>query len=200
MRLLLTLAAALLAVTQSRCDVLARALSPGATEATLHLTMAAPDDVVLIGPQTAQVSVLPCTSGATQVKSRLELQVVLRPDAPGLHPLPVSGMAQLGEVQSEPAEFSVVAHYIAVAQIEVVEGKLQSCAGPCRIDYVLEVTNFGNAATTFSFEVVSQPDSGGWTARLPRISSWTRSVPAGRQCGRCSASTSPGARPSPVSR
>ncbi len=154
------------AVAMIRCDVLLAAAGPSQS-VVLTLDVQTSEHVVVIGALSSEVPAAGCAAGTTHVQHRHELALALRPNAPGLQPLEVAGTARVGDAQSEPSTFAIVGTYIPLVQINVANGKLRTCNGPCRIEYQFEVTNFGNARTIVSFELTDRPSDSSWAATSP---------------------------------
>lgn len=163
------------AVVTASCDAVLAHVDPTDPSAgtPVHVEVHATNGVVVTGAPTAIFDPQECV-GADHATVHIPLQISIPRTAPGLVPLPVTGTARLPAsnpsqgLVSAPATATVIADYYSVSQAKV-SSKLHSCDAPCRVDIPIEVTNFGNARTQYTFQLASEPSGSGWTAALPDV-------------------------------
>jgi hypothetical protein len=104
----------------------------------------------------------------------IELQIALRPDAPGLELLACEIRAQTtggggGFYAASPLQssrFSITGSYVPQLQA-VVSGKIAQGGPQKEVHYPITITNFGNAKTVVIFDLPDKPTGGKWAALPP---------------------------------
>lgn len=110
----------------------------------------------------------------TEFTGNIELQIALRPDAPGLEILTCEIRAQTtgggggfyaaSDVQS--TRFQITGSYVPQLQA-VVNGKIAQGGPQKEVHYPVKITNFGNAKTVIIFDLPERPEGGKWAALPP---------------------------------
>jgi uncharacterized protein (TIGR03382 family) len=128
--------------------------------------------VVLTGPAAISLDSSECTTpGTATVTKEQDYQATFSRTAPAFVPVRILASAHLegsGLPTDEPdpeVEFVVASDYYSNNQVKLAS-KLQQCAPGGQADYEVEITNFGNARTQYTFEVASKP-GGEWSIDLP---------------------------------
>lgn len=155
-----------------QCSALVAAIGPANPEdAIVTVSFAAPEEVVITGPERLALPASGCTSGALSVSVTSAFNVSVGRLAPGLVPRQVSVMARLESAASTLPpmrqandEFVVVAAADFLSQV-TVPTRQKSCS--CNsLDYEVLVSNLGNVPIKYTFSLGSQP-SLPWTADVP---------------------------------
>jgi hypothetical protein len=152
-----------------RCDAV---LQPSG--AVLRVSFQASSGLVVTGPETVLLDPNACTPPATSLTVQQGYQIAIPRTAPGLQAIAVVGRAYLepepptaaaGPGNATPQTFAVTPDYYSHNQVKV-PSKLRQCS-PCgHVPVEVEITNFGNARTQYTFTVVNKPSSG-WDLHLP---------------------------------
>jgi hypothetical protein len=158
------------------CDALVQHASADAgtneAGAAVDVVLQGESGVLFTGPTSLVFPVQDCTTGQPGTTRTLQVQVGIPRTAPGLQPLAAMAKAVLrpgpapGSAASEAtAPFTVTADYYGVNQVKA-EQKLRACS-PCRDAPIeMQVTNFGNARTVYTFALATQLPAG-WSVTLP---------------------------------
>jgi hypothetical protein len=138
--------------------------------AVVTLAFAAPDVVLVTGPNTDRFVVEDCPPGAETATKRIPYAVTIAHGAPGFVDLQVQVEARL---ESHPADAAggtpaasaglVVTAGAELASELALDEKVKGCA--CPVTFDLAVTNSGNVRTRYTFELDSAPAAG--TVVLP---------------------------------
>lgn len=140
--------------------------------AVIDMTFQCQNGVVITGP--AQVLVAISPNQASSFPGTGNFAVSIPRTAPGLQALPCVLKAK-GETvnQGIPATpeaqfpFTVTADYYSVNQVKL-STKLKQSGPQKQVPFQMDITNFGNARTQYTFELTNKP-SGKWNAILPEV-------------------------------
>lgn len=138
----------------------------------VDLTFQCQNGVVITGP--AQVLVPIQTGAQSTFPGKGTYQLTIPRTAPGLQSIPCILKAKAQQVNAGiPASpeaqspFTVTADYYSVNQVKLAS-KLKQSGPQKQVPFEMEVTNFGNARTQYTFELGASP-SGKWNAILPEV-------------------------------
>lgn len=150
-------------------SVFARTPPPSAPEG-VRVTFDAPEHAVLTGASVQPLSSDACPTPTGNVTLVAPFQVVVLREAVGLRPLALVARAVLlgdpliPDPAEDAAEFTITPGPFLAYQAQV-DTKLKGCG--CPVVFDVAVTNFGNVATTFSFELALAPIAGNVTLPEP---------------------------------
>ena len=138
----------------------------------VDFTFNCPTYVIITGSTSVILPIAPSPTAASYPGSG-SFNIAVTRAAPGLQQLPctvtataTSLNAQYPAASSAPTPFSVSADYYALVQATV--NTLLKQAGPQKqVPFQVDLTNFGNARTKISFELISEPKSGRWQPLVP---------------------------------
>jgi hypothetical protein len=148
-------------LTLDCATLLARTVS---APSTLTMTLAAPASVVVTGSTSGTFLAADCPSATDTATLRMPFTVAVTRDAPGLVDLPVRAEAVLdshptdaaiGGTPHAAANFTVVAGAALLSEVRLAT-KFKECGCPVLFD--LDVTNFGNVRTLYTFQLASTPE------------------------------------------
>lgn len=130
--------------------------------------------VVITGPTQIFIVVNP-SSTTTSFSKDATFQVTIPRTAPGLQAIPCTVQTTGGALVSTgvpaPAPrtdpFQVTADYYSLNQVKLAS-KLKQSGPQKQVPFEMEITNFGNARTQYTFELGAGP-SGKWNALLPEV-------------------------------
>lgn len=146
-----------------------------ATNVVITFTFICPNGVQVTGPATILIAVPPTGVSAPTFSGTGTFQVTVPRTAPGLQvttcDIKVKASALVAtlvpEVQDQPGKFVVNVDYFSLNQVKVASKVKQ--AGPQKqIPFEMEITNFGNARTQYTFELGATP-KGKWNPILPEV-------------------------------
>jgi hypothetical protein len=127
--------------------------------------------VTVTGPSAYLVTLQP---GQNTANGKPNFQVTIPRTAPGLQALPCnlkikadSPNAGIPGVPEQTVPFTVTADYYSVNQVKVAS-KLKQSGPQKQVPFEMEITNFGNARTQYTFELGAKP-TGKWNAILPEV-------------------------------
>lgn len=127
--------------------------------------------VIITGPQSV---VKPIASPNSPTTGTANFQVSIPRTAPGLQNLQCTLKAKAQTLnQATPATsesvvpFTVTADYYSVNQVKLTS-KLKQSGPQKQVPFDMEITNFGNARTQYTFELGNQP-GGKWQQILPEV-------------------------------
>jgi hypothetical protein len=124
----------------------------------------------------SSVVIVPINAGATgSFAGKGNFQISVPRTAPGLQALPCnlkisagSPNAAVPPVPEQTVPFTVTADYYSVNQVKLAS-KLKQSGPQKQVPFEMEVTNFGNARTQYTFEIGVEPSKGKWNAILPEV-------------------------------
>ena len=139
------------------------------------LTPQCQNGVILSGSTQVLLPLTPTQASTANIPGTATFQVSIPRTAPGLQNIPCTLKAK-GETvnQAYPATaeanypFQVTADYYSLNQVKLAT-KLKQSGPQKQVPFELEITNFGNARTQYSFEIASSPTKGKWNALLPEV-------------------------------
>lgn len=124
----------------------------GATQTVVTLT---PNQPSSSGSATFQITVPRTAPGLTPIGCTMRIGSPGQP--PAIAPAP-----------EQTIPFTVTADYYSVNQVKLTT-KLKQSGPQKQVPFDLEITNFGNARTQYTFELSNKPTSGKWNAILPEV-------------------------------
>lgn len=157
------------AVVTAPCDAVLARIVPTAPQdgVPVIIEFEAESGIVITGASVVLIDPQECLAGAATATVRQPFQLNIPRTAPGLQALPVVAQAHMAPgpgsaapLDSEPAPFMVTADYYAVNLVKVAS-RLKGCDAPCSVTFDLEVENFGNARTQYTFGLGTQPRGSG---------------------------------------
>ena len=154
-------------------SALRHAPSPVADTIIIQVTASTSDpEVHTNGPTNVALSSAKCMSGASATEASADYQVSASRKAPGLVPVQVAFKANVragnavDQDEEADAAFNVTVDYFAYISSRVQQASLDvPPGGPAR--FVVEVSNFGNAATQVSFATQPAAAPAGWSWEAP---------------------------------
>jgi len=141
-----------------------------------------PNVIVTLTPQCASgvvISGAPTTivtmaAGSASAQGQATFQITIPRTAPGLTPIPCTMKIKadapnqsIGPAPEQTVTFSVTADYYSVNQVKLSQ-KLKQSGPQKQVPFSMDITNFGNARTQYTFELTNKP-SGKWNAILPEV-------------------------------
>lgn len=130
---------------------------------------------VAITGAAAQIITIVATQTTGYYDGRASFQVSIPRTAPGLQAIPCvlkisasSPNAGIPAVPEQQVPFTVTADYYSVNQVKL-SSKLKQSGPQKQVPFEMEVTNFGNARTQYTFEIGNEPSKGKWNAILPEV-------------------------------
>lgn len=142
------------------------------SQVTVYMVFQCQNGVTITGPGATQVTITPPTVASP---GKGNFQVSIPRTAPGLQALPCnlkiradSPNAGIPAVNEQTVPFTVTADYYSVNQVKLAS-KLKQSGPQKQVPFEMEVTNFGNARTQYTFEIGAEPSKGKWNAILPEV-------------------------------
>jgi hypothetical protein len=150
----------------------AQSANAGATpNVVVNLVPQCTNGVVVTGAPSTIVTIAP---GQTKATGTASFQISIPRTAPGLTPLgctmKISAPAPnptIGAAPEQPVQFTVTADYYSVNQVKL-STKLKQSGPQKQVPFEMEITNFGNARTQYTFELTGEP-GGKWQEILPEV-------------------------------
>lgn len=150
----------------------AQSANAGATpNVQVNLVPQCTNGVVITG---APSTIVTLTAGAAKATGTATFQISIPRTAPGLTPLActmkISAPAPnptIGAAAEQTVGFTVTADYYSVNQVKL-STKLKQSGPQKQVPFELEITNFGNARTQYTFELSGEP-GGKWQEILPEV-------------------------------
>lgn len=138
---------------------------------TVHLVPQCASGVLVTGPTTTIVTM---SAGQTASPGSATFQITIPRTAPGLAPIACTMKMSadapnnsIGAIPEQPVSFSVTADYYSVNQVKL-STKLKQSGPQKQVPFAMDITNFGNARTQYTFELTNKP-AGKWNAILPEV-------------------------------
>jgi hypothetical protein len=131
--------------------------------------------ITITGPQTMVINIPATQASTTSFSNTANFQVTVPRTAPGLQASActikarASALAQAAvpEVPDTPQNFVINVDYYSLNQVKLAS-KLKQSGPQKQVPFEMEITNFGNARTQYTFELGAEP-SGKWNALLPEV-------------------------------
>ena len=126
---------------------------------------------VIVGGATQTVVTL--APGGANAPGTANFQLSVPRTAPGLAPISCNvkidspGTNTVGAAPSQTVGFVVTAGYYSANQVKL-STKLKQSGPQKQVPFEMEITNFGNARTQYTFELANKP-TGKWNAILPEV-------------------------------
>lgn len=138
-------------------------------------TPTCPNGVSITGPQTLIITIPPTSASSGKYEGDANFQVTVPRTAPGLQSIPctikakASALAQTAvpEVPDTPQTFVINVDYYSLNQVKLAS-KLKQSGPQKQVPFEMEITNFGNARTQYTFEITNKP-TGKWNALPPEV-------------------------------
>lgn len=144
--------------------------SQAASSVPVTMIFQCQNGVTVTGSSTTLVSV---AAGQQSATGKGNFQLSIPRTAPGLQTIPCNMKISAQAAGTNPAvpeqtaPFSVTADYYSLNQVKVAT-KLKQSGPQKQVPFEMEITNFGNARTQYTFELGASP-SGKWNAILPEV-------------------------------
>lgn len=129
--------------------------------------------VTITGPASKLQAITPSPTSASATNTA-SFQVSIPRTAPGLQAIPCVAKARADQLNNAiPASneaqfpFTVTADYYSVNQVKLAS-KLKQSGPQKQVPFEMEITNFGNARTQYTFEIGAEP-GGKWQEILPEV-------------------------------
>jgi hypothetical protein len=150
----------------------AQSTNAGATpNVQVNLVPQCTNGVVITGAPSVIVALAPAQPKASGTAN---FQISIPRTAPGLTPISctmkISAPAPnptIGPAAEQTVGFTVTADYYSVNQVQL-SSKLKQSTPQKQVPFELEITNFGNARTQYTFELTGDP-GGKWQQILPEV-------------------------------
>ncbi len=141
-----------------------------ASSVPVTMTFQCLNGVTITGSSTTLITI---EAGQQAKSGKGNFQVSIPRTAPGLQTIPCSVKISAAAAGAMPAvpeqttQFTVTADYYSLNQVKVAT-KLKQSGPQKQVPFEMEITNFGNARTQYTFELGASP-SGKWNAILPEV-------------------------------
>jgi hypothetical protein len=146
--------------------------APVSGTVTVTMLPTCTNGVLVTGPTTTVITIPPQTT--SDIPGEGNFQISIPRTAPGLTPLQCSFKISASSpnpsvpaVPDQTATFSVTADYYSVNQVKL-NTKLKQSGPQKQVPFEMEISNFGNARTQYTFELTNKP-TGKWNAILPEV-------------------------------
>jgi hypothetical protein len=138
-------------------------------------TPTCPNGISITGPQVLIIPIPAQQISAGKYEGDANFQVTVPRTAPGLQSVPcvikakASALAQTAvpDVPDVPQSFVINVDYYSLNQVKLAS-KLKQSGPQKQVPFEMEITNFGNARTQYTFEITNKP-TGKWNALPPEI-------------------------------